>query len=259
MGVIERFFETIEKAGVTPYEIEKNFGVKYAQSKISQMKDGVTKGGKEKTLPTDILSALCTSCEKVNADYILTGRGSAIKEDISHFDKNLNIPELEGKIVDSEEEYKEAIQQGLKLLPEVNFKFSAGQVSLINGSEDITRYWYLPDCKDCEGVAQVVGNSMTPALPAGCWVALKRYPLPNENPNTIPFGNIFGVVLEDKYTGEFHGHIKVLRRYKEQSLSRKYWIAQSINKEEFDDFDIEIDQVRSLWIVKQHVVSDILL
>ena len=51
----------------------------------------------------------------------------------------------------------------------------------------------------------------------------------------------------------------MLRRYKEQSLSHKYWIAHSINTGEFDDFDIEIEQVRSLWIVKQHIVSDTLL
>ena len=31
MGMIERFFETIDKAGITPYEIEKKYGVKSAQ------------------------------------------------------------------------------------------------------------------------------------------------------------------------------------------------------------------------------------
>ena len=98
---------------------------------------------------------------------------------------------------------------------------------------------------------------MTPTLPAGCWVALKKYTIPHENPNTIPFGNIFGIVVEDKETGEFHGHIKILRKYQDRELSYKYWIARSINREEYDDFDIEIAQVRSLWIVKQHIVSDI--
>lgn len=66
------------------------------------------------------------------------------------------------------------MEKGFHLLPEVTFKFAAGQAELISKTEDITRYWYLPDCKDCEGVAQIVGNSMTPALPAGCWVALKN-------------------------------------------------------------------------------------
>lgn len=158
----------------------------------------------------------------------------------------------------TEEEYESAIKQGLPLLPEVNFKFSAGQTQLISGSEDITRYWFLPDCKDCEGVAQVVGRSMSPTLPSGSWVALKRYSIPTDNPNAIPFGNIFGIVVEDKETGDYHGHIKILRRYKDSNLAAKYWIAHSINIEEFDDFDIEIAQVRSLWIVKQHIVSDIL-
>lgn len=199
---------------------------------------------------SEVLESILNSVKGLNAKWLLTGIGNPFEDEKK---------ENSDRIIDTEEDYKEAIEQGLKLLPEVNFKFSAGQVSLLSGTEDITRYWYLPDCKDCEGVAQVVGSSMTPALPAGCWVALKKYTLPNGNPNTIPFGNIFGVVLEDKATGEYHGHIKVLRRYKEQELSRKYWIAHSINKDEFDDFDIEIAQVKSLWIVKQHIVSDILL
>lgn len=254
MGMIERFLEAIDKAGITPYEIEKKYGVKSAQSKISQMKDGKTTGGKEKSLSSDILSAVCENREDVNPDYILTGRG----EPTRNINETLNIPISSGTAITSEEEYQEAKNKGLRLLPQVSFKFAAGQTQLINTTEDITRYWYLPDCKDCEGVAQVVGRSMSPTLPSGCWVALKKYTLPRENPNTIPFGNIFGVVVEDESTGEYHGHIKVLRRYKERSLSNKYWIAHSVNDAEFDDFDIEIEHVKSLWIVKQHIVSDIL-
>ena len=259
MGMIDRFFEAIEKAGITTYEIETKYGVKSAQSKISQMKGGKTNTGKEKSLPSDILSAVCMNCNKINSEYILTGRGNAINEDKNTDDVIPNIPTSSGTSITSEEEFQDAKNKGLHLLPQVSFKFAAGQTQLISITEDITRYWYLPDCKDCEGVAQIVGRSMSPTLPSGCWVALKRYTLPHDNPNTIPFGNIFGIVVEDKETGEYHGHIKILRRYKEQSLARKYWIAHSINTEEFDDFDIEIDQIRSLWIVKQHIVSDTLL
>lgn len=258
MGMIERFFEAIERARITPYEIETKFKVKSAQSKISQMKGGKTNTGKEKSLPSDILSAVCINCTQINPEYILTGRGTPLKEE-NTLNETINIPASNGIAVTSEKEYKEAMEKGFHLLPEVTFKFAAGQAELITQTEDITRYWYLPDCKDCEGVAQIVGNSMTPALPAGCWVALKKYTLPRNNPNAIPFGNIFGVVVEDEITGDYHGHIKVIRRYKDQELSRKYWIAHSINEKEFDDFDIEIAQVRSLWIVKQHIVSDILL
>lgn len=251
-----RFYEVMDLLDLTDYRVYTD-----VENITKNMMVKLRKGETEE-VSIKILIPFCTKFDCVNSEYILTGRGKPLKEEITKEevdtkDNTSGIPLSSGLIVDTEEDYKDAIEDGLRLLPEVDFKFAAGQVSLLNGSEDITRYWHLPDCRDCEGVAQVVGNSMTPALPSGCWVALKRYPLPNENPNTIPFGHIFGVVLEDKDTGEYHGYIKVLRRYKEQTLSRKYWIAQSINKDEFDDFDIEIGQVRSLWIVKQHIVSDI--
>lgn len=103
---------------------------------------------------------------------------------------------------------------------------------------------------------KVAGTFMLPNLPPGCYVALKRYNLTGGNPNTIPFGQIFGIVVEDEHTGEYHGHIKVLRRHKDPELAKSFWIAHSFNAEEYDDFDIAIQQVRSLWIVKQHIVSD---
>lgn len=163
------------------------------------------------------------------------------------------------QIINNENELIAALDKGIKLLPEVDFKFAAGQIELINGTENVKRYWFLPDCKDCEAVAQIAGDSMSPAYPSGCWVALKKYGFSSDDATQIPFGNVFGIVVQDKFTGDYHGHIKILRRYKDQELCRKYWIAHSLNDSEYDDFDIEIAQVRSLWVVKQHIVSDILL
>lgn len=212
-------------------------------------------GGRKSKPSYDVLNAIINAeALNISADWLFSGYGEMIKK--SNSDDYI-ISETKGLSITTEEEYRDASNKGLHFLPQVNFKFAAGQTLLVNRTEDITRYWYLPDCKDCEGVTQVVGRSMSPTLPSGCWVALKRYTLPTGNPNTIPFGNIFGVVVEDEKTGEYNGYIKVLRRYKDISLSHKYWIAHSINDTEFDDFDIEIEQVRSLWIVKQHIVSDI--
>lgn len=227
--IIKKAIKLLQDSSESGYKISKGTGL--TEASISNWRRGL----KEPSLP--------------NANIL-----------IQYLDKGCNseINEPSDMAIVTEEEYESAIKQGLPLLPEVNFKFSAGQTQLISGSEDITRYWFLPDCKDCEGVAQVVGRSMSPTLPSGSWVALKRYSIPTDNPNAIPFGNIFGIVVEDKETGDYHGHIKILRRYKDSNLAAKYWIAHSINIEEFDDFDIEIAQVRSLWIVKQHIVSDIL-
>lgn len=212
--------------------------------------------GERRSNPSyDVISNIINAkALNISAHWLITGQGEMCNK---CSDENPEVKMSSGVAITTEKEYKDAVDKGFKLLPQVTFKFAAGQTQLINKTEDITRYWYLPDCKDCEGVAQVIGRSMSPTLPSGCWVALKRYALPSDNPNTIPFGNIFGVVMEDKETGEYIGYIKVLRRNKDNSLSNKYWIAHSINSEEFDDFDIEIKQVRSLWIVKQHIVSDI--
>lgn len=253
----KRFVEVIEGLQISNQELKDKFKID------KTLKHKIINGIQNASI--DKIAAVCEEYKNANAEYILTGRGTPLKEDITQAEEIDGIedypavPKSPGATVDTEEDYQQAIEEGLRLLPEVDFKFAAGQVTLLNGTQDITRYWYLPDCKDCEGVAQVVGNSMSPALPSGCWVALKKYTLPSNNPNKIPFGNIFGVVVEDDDTGEYHGHIKVLRRYKEPDLARKYWIAQSINSREFDDFDIEIAKVKSLWIVKQHIVSDILL
>lgn len=221
-NIVEKAIYLLQQSNDSGYKISKQTGI--TEASISNWRKGV----KKPTIPNAILLI-----------------------------KYFNADAETGASITTEEEYKSAVEKGIKLLPEIDFKFAAGQTQLINGTEDITRYWYLPDCRDCEGIAQIVGRSMSPTLPSGSWVALKKYSIPQGNPNTIPFGNIFGVVVEDERTGEYTGHIKILRRHKDPELAKQYWIAHSINDNEFDDFDITISQVRSLWIVKQHIVSDI--
>lgn len=169
-------------------------------------------------------------------------------------DNNTNI-----HLIDTESKFKTAIELGIKMLPEVDFRFSAGNVALVNNTDAITRYWYLPDCEDCEAVAPMTGTSMLPMIPPGCSLVMKRYSFDVTKPNTIAFGNVFGIVVEDPFTRDWHGHIKILRRHKDPELAKQYWIAHSTNTAEFDDFDIEIAQVRGLWIVKQHVVMNVML
>lgn len=216
-------------------------------------KTGTTSGwvSGRRGIGKSVLDKILSKISEVNPTWLLTGEGDMITVG------NENIPAAQ--IIDNEEDLREAINKGIKLLPEVDFKFAAGQIELINGTESVKRYWYLPDCRDCEAIAQIAGNSMSPVYPSGCWVALKRHGFSSETVTQIPFGNVFGIVIQDKFTGEYHGHIKILRRYKESDLSRKFWIAHSINDDDFDDFDIEIAQVRGLWVVKQHIVSDMIL
>lgn len=207
--------------------------------------------GKTKNISSLLANAIIKVYPQFNLTWILTGEGEMLNTGKTDAPTS--------QIINNENELIAALDKGIKLLPEVDFKFAAGQIELINGTENVKRYWFLPDCKDCEAVAQIAGDSMSPAYPSGCWVALKKYGFSSDDATQIPFGNVFGIVVQDKFTGDYHGHIKILRRYKDQELCHKYWIAHSLNDNEYDDFDIEIAQVRSLWVVKQHIVSDILL
>lgn len=141
MGMIERFFEVIERVGITPYEIETKFGVKSAQSKISQMKGGKTNTGKDKSLPSDILSAVCTNCDKINSDYILTGKGEPLKKS-----------ETTSIITE-----KPTTSSDIKIL---DIRVCAGHGIGFDGDENkVVGYVNIPDFTGCYGIT-VYGDSM---------------------------------------------------------------------------------------------------
>ncbi|AVM53352.1 hypothetical protein JN06_01390 [Bacteroides zoogleoformans] len=197
---------------------------------------------------TELKSILQSKDLNINSGWIMTGDGKV-------FNDKQDCP----IIIETEEEYKRAIEMGLRILPEVSFEFAGGSTELINLTENTKRFWYLPDSTDCDGVATISGNSMAPAYPSGCQVALKKVGFNPQFPLDIPFGQVFGVVVENEATGLYHGHIKILRKYPEPEKEKEYWIARSIDRDNYDDFYIKISSVRGLWIVKQHIVQDVIL
>lgn len=218
---------------------------------VGQQRVHDIQSGKTKSITGSLASKIIKTYPQFNINWLLTGNGDMLHKNANKDNNTI--------LIDTEDKYKKALDIGLKMLPEVDFTFAAGTIELVDNTNNITRYWYLPDCEDCEGVARMAGNSMMPMIPPGCELALKRYGFDSSRPNTIAFGNVYGIVIEDEITGKWHGHIKVLRRHRDPDMARKYWIAHSINTTDFDDFDIEIALVRGLWIVKQHVVTNILL
>jgi len=235
----QRLIEYLKKKGIGQNKFESLAGLSIGYISKLRIEPSPTK-----------LRSILNAAPDLNREWLLTGEGEMLIK------KSVDIPGVVRASELSESPPMEPGPARPRMLPEVDFEFAAGPQLRINEREAVTRHWYLPDCTDCEAVVPVVGNSMLPNLPPGCFVALKRYNLTGDNPNTIPFGQIFGVVVEDEHTGEFHGHIKVLRRHKDPELAKSFWIAHSFNTAEFDDFDIAIQQVHSLWIVKQHIVSD---
>ena len=69
--ITKRFFETIEKLGVTPYKIAQNVPIA-TNAKLSNAKNGANEIG------IDVVAGVCEYYRNINGNYILTGRGNPI-------------------------------------------------------------------------------------------------------------------------------------------------------------------------------------
>ncbi len=226
MGVIERFFETIEKAGITPYDIEKKFGVKYAQSKISQMKEGKTKSGKEKALPSDVLSAVCTFCENVNSEYILTGRGLPLKNaEICRIDH----PKYTEKVEEDSHItlYDVAAAANLKTL-------------FTNKDQNILGQIRIPNIPRCDGAVYVKGDSMYPILKSGDIIAYKEI----TDFQNIIFGEMYLVSID------LEGDEYLTIKYVQHSDRGNDWIQLISYNSHHQPKDFPISSIRAIALVK---------
>lgn len=227
MGIIERFFECIENANITPYEIEKKIGVKSAQSKLSQLKDGVTKGGKEKTLPSDLLSAVCSAREEINADYILTGRGTPLRTpkvtQIFH-PKGSEKTEEEGTIT----LYDVEAAANLKSLFDNKDQNILGQIN-------------IPNIPKCDGAVYVKGDSMYPLLKSGDIVAYKEIPLEMSH---IFWGEMYLISID------LEGDEYLTVKYVQHSDKGEDWIKLVSYNPNHQPKDFPLSSVRAMALVK---------
>lgn len=228
MGVIERFFECIELAGVTSYEIEKSMGVKSAQSKLSQLKETKTRGGKDKVLPSDLLSAVCMAREDINSEYILTGRGNPLRESIET--TQIYHPKYTEK-TDSESAitlYDVEAAANLKTLFDNKDQNILGQIN-------------IPNIPRCDGAVYVKGDSMYPLLKSGDIVAYKEIPLEIGH---IFFGEMYLVSID------LDGDEYLTVKYVQHSEKGEDWIKLVSYNQNHQPKDFPLSSVRAMALVK---------
>ena len=103
--------------------------------------------GRKDGIGDAVIDKILSTFPNVDKGWLVGGNGDMLTSTES--------PSL-AQAIDNESDLKSALKKGIKLLPEVDFKFAAGQIELINGIESIKRYWYLPDCKDCEAIVSLL-------------------------------------------------------------------------------------------------------
>ena len=149
--------------------------------------------------------------------------------------------------VGHEEDLQRAQSEGVRLIPEYAEAFRGGNQGETDELQTVDTYWGIPNLEG-EMIVPIHGNSMSPKFPAGCRVALKRYPFSPANPLGIQFGEVYAVAVRqgDGYP-PLH-FIKRLHRHPDKAKERTTYIARSINPD-YDDFEVSVSDICHLSAV----------
>lgn len=178
--------------------------------------------------------------------WLLTGRGEMLK-DVPPLDDAPSV------VAYDEETYEEAKKLGIPLIPEYNTIYHGGN-GVTSEPEHFVAHWSIPQAPKNAYIITMVGNSMAPKLLGGARLLVKPYHFATAL--DIPFGNVFAVAVADEW-GDVYTHVKILRRHPDKESS--HWVARSVNREEYDDFDILVSSVRSLAIVVMDINQYVIL
>lgn len=196
------------------------------------------------------VNAIVDKLPELNRSWLLTGDGEMLKSDIS-----LDRP-MEFALDEMDKALEVAERMGVDLIPMYTEPFRAGNQghSLIEEWDEVESVWAIPDTHATR-LAPVRGNSMEPTLHDGDVVAIKRMEFRIDEPLSIPFGEVFGIVVrtsDDPDDRDYLDYIKRLYRHPDSDKHLTHWIAHSDNSD-YKDFEIRINRVASLWRVKASV------
>lgn len=201
-------------------------------------------------LSSRVLNKLLDTYPNLNRVWLLTGSGEMLNTD-TPLDQPMEFaPDQMDKALEVAE------RMGVDLIPMYTEPFRAGNQghSLREEWDYVESVWAIPNTHATR-LAPVRGNSMEPTLHDGDVVAIKRMEFRIDEPLSIPFGEIFCIVVrtsDDPDDNDYLDYVKRLYRHDKSDKHLTHWIARSDNKD-YEDFEIRIDRVVSLWRVKASI------
>lgn len=129
--------------------------------------------------------------------------------------------------------------QPAKPIPYYNVDVLAGKIDILREQsvEYVKEYYTIPDIKDATAIIRVSGDSMYPTFKRGDKVIIKYV----KDKTLIEYGQTYVIVTQDNTV------LKSIRKSKKDG----YWLLCSENKAKFDDYEIPIDKVINLFLVKE--------
>jgi repressor LexA len=233
-NTLTRLKQYIDSKGIKVSAFEKEVGFSNGAF-ASQLRNN-------KTIGVDKLENILKIYPEIDIKWLLTGLTSDIttKEDITNFNKNsLNRnkiqPSQKLELKESQIIYDDP-SHNPGAIPFYESDAFAGPMAAFNDGVEIpSSYIYSPGFEDCTMACRASGDSMEDKVHAGDIIVCKQI----HNKEILSYGDMYLIVTAE------HRLLKVVRKGSE----RGWIILRSYNKE-YDDIDIKLDDVLSLFLIK---------
>lgn len=218
MGTVQRIQQYIENKGISKYRF-------YQQSGLSN--GALDKG---ENIGSDKCEKILYAFPDLNSDWLLTGRGSMLKN---------NGLELIDNKEDIEKNELPEVNYEYKGAPYYNVDFIGGFDLVLNDQTNNPDYYiYFPPYNK-EGVVwcNITGHSMEPELNNGDFIALKEMTDPIEY---LPYGEIYGIITDNYRT------VKRIRMSERKGFVR---LIPTNKSPEYGEQEIPINMIRKVFAV----------
>lgn len=218
MGTVQRIQQYIENKGISKYRF-------YQQSGLSN--GALDKG---ENIGSDKCEKILYAFPDLNSDWLLTGRGSMLKN---------NGLELIDNKEDIEKNELPEVNYEYKGAPYYNVDFIGGFDLVLNDQTNNPDYYINFPPYNKEGVVwcNITGHSMEPELNNGDFIALKEMTDPIEY---LPYGEIYGIITDNYRT------VKRIRMSERKGFVR---LIPTNKSPEYGEQEIPISMIRKVFAV----------
>lgn len=231
LTIKEKIFTFLEYKGIKKVDFFDATGISDSNFKGKNLQSQL--GG-------DMIVKILTTYPDLSAEWLLTGRGSMLKET----PENNNLSNLE--VVKSHKpkyiEKKEDVQD----IPLFNFKASAGIKEILGPSSNdfLIDTIRIPDMPKCDGAIKIMGDSMMPKLKPGDIIMYKEMPL---NIQDLFYGEMYLISYE--IDGDYYVVVKYIRK----SEKGEPFITLASENPEHASKDIEFGRINALALIKGYI------
>jgi phage repressor protein C with HTH and peptisase S24 domain len=175
------------------------------------------------------LSKLLDEFPELNPLWLYEGKGEMILKTYENLENRTNMPNVE--------ESKGHYSIKPKEIPVYNVDGPNDEINIFNKAINLKPAFFftMPELSDCDFGLRYYGKSMEPDIESGDYIALKSI-----NSKIVQFGETFFIVTTDNQ--------RMVRKIKKGRDAQNFLLS-ALNKD-FDEFEVERNQVHSLYIIK---------